>query len=89
MGDSDLSAFGRAIRHHRQRLSLSQEALAERSGLHFTYVSGIERGRRNVGVRNVYRLADGLGLTAAQLFVTAEPYRRRSPRAARATRDER
>lgn len=80
----DLAAFGKAVRQYRQRASLSQEALAERSGLHHTYVSGIERGQRNVGLVNVYRLVDGLGLTAAELFATADPFRRRG---ARSTRD--
>jgi DNA-binding XRE family transcriptional regulator len=46
----ELVPFGAAVRHYRSRLSLSQDALAERSVLHRTYVSGIERGQRNVGL---------------------------------------
>lgn len=73
----ELVAFGAAVREHRSRLSLSQEALAERSELHRTYVSSIERGQRNVGLINVYRLAAALKVSTAELFATAESFRTR------------
>ena len=72
----ELVAFGAAVRHYRSQLALSQEALAERSDLHRTYVSGIERGERNVGLVNVYRLATALKTSPAELFATAEEFRR-------------
>lgn len=80
MAHRDLAAFGAAVRLHRQRLSLSQEQLAERSELHRTYVSGIERGERNLGLLNVFRLADALAVSAADLLATADPLRRRASR---------
>lgn len=40
--------FGRRVRARRQQLGLSQEALAERADLHWTYVGQVERGRRNL-----------------------------------------
>jgi transcriptional regulator with XRE-family HTH domain len=68
----ELVSFGKAVRYHRLQRSLSQEALAERSELHRTYVSGIETGDRNIGLLNVYRLAKALGISAPELLATAE-----------------
>jgi transcriptional regulator with XRE-family HTH domain len=48
--------------------SLSQEELAERAGLHRTYVSSLERGQRNVGLDNIHALARALGVSAAELL---------------------
>jgi transcriptional regulator with XRE-family HTH domain len=65
--DTVLAAFGRNVRQFREAKPLTQEKLAEKSGLDPTYISGIERGLRNPGIRNVARLAKALGLTTAQL----------------------
>jgi transcriptional regulator with XRE-family HTH domain len=65
-------ALGRAIRAHRAVLGISQEALADRSGLHRTYVGGIERGERNPSFTNIVRLADALELPASRLLQSAE-----------------
>ncbi len=45
--------FGRRVRARRHEMGLSQEALAERAGLHWTYVGSVERGERNIALRNV------------------------------------
>jgi transcriptional regulator with XRE-family HTH domain len=47
---------------------MSQEDLAEAAGVHRTYVSSLERGLRNVGLDNVYALADALGVEPSELF---------------------
>jgi transcriptional regulator with XRE-family HTH domain len=47
---------------------LSQEALAERTGLHRTYMGSVERGERNVSLDNIYRLAEALGVSAGSLL---------------------
>lgn len=65
-------AFGRAVRAHREALGISQEALAERCDLDRTYVSGVERGRRNPTVQAVYRIARGLGVPAAALIADTD-----------------
>ena len=63
--DKILSALGLNVRKHREARALTQEKLAERAGLDATYISGIERGLRNPGIKNVAKLAKALGLTTA------------------------
>ena len=65
--DSLLAALGRNVRRRRDARELTQEMLAEKSGLDPTYISDIERGRRNPGIKNVARLARALGLSTAEL----------------------
>ncbi|MFL6274511.1 MAG: helix-turn-helix domain-containing protein [Blastocatellia bacterium] len=64
--------FGSAVRKRRHELGISQEKLAERAGLHRTYVADIERGIRNVSIENVEKLAGALGITISALFVDYE-----------------
>ncbi len=52
-------------------LDLSQESLAERADLHRTYVADIERGARNVSLKNIEKLAKALGLSVADLFTSS------------------
>ncbi len=63
-----LLAFGIHLRELRNKKGMSQEKLAELSGLHRTYIGGVERGERNVGVLNVCKLATALGVSPATLF---------------------
>lgn len=63
-----LVSFGRAVRSLRQAAGLSQEAFADKCGLDRTYISGIERGLRNVSLRNIKALADALGMSIAELM---------------------
>lgn len=56
------------VRKCRKRKGWSQERLAEESGLHRTYVSGVERGTRNPTIEIVGKLARALGVKAADLF---------------------
>ena len=46
----------------------SQETFAEACGIDRTYISGIERGRRNVGLKNIDVIANALGVTLSELF---------------------
>ncbi len=66
------AAFGRRIRELRAKLGLSQEAFADRCGLHRTYVGGIERGERNPSLVNIGRMAVALNVSLNQLFTGAE-----------------
>jgi len=65
------SQVGPAIRTLRDEVGISQEELAGRSGLDRTYISGIERGRRNPSVRSLQRVSDALGTTLDVIFVRA------------------
>ena len=60
--------FGINLRRHREMLKLSQEDLAEKAGLHRTYIGSVERGERNVSIDNMERLAGGVGSTIQQLL---------------------
>jgi transcriptional regulator with XRE-family HTH domain len=53
-------AFGKSLRARRSEMGLSQEKLADLAGLHFTYVSSVERGERNISLENIGRLAKAL-----------------------------
>lgn len=59
--------FGERVRKKRQALKLSQEMFAARCRLDRTYISGIERGRRNVSLKNIERIAAGLGESISSL----------------------
>ncbi|HEX7125044.1 MAG TPA: helix-turn-helix transcriptional regulator [Thermodesulfobacteriota bacterium] len=59
--------FGARVRTLRLALGLSQEALGFRADLHRTYVSDIERGRRNPSLLQVLKLARALGVSVGQL----------------------
>ena len=60
------------VRRLRLSAGLSQEELAARADLHRTYISSIERARRNVTLGNIFVLADALGTTPATLVTPAE-----------------
>jgi len=68
MPTTTLALFGKRVRQLRLKKKWSQEKLAEESGLHTTYISGIERGKRNLGIENVVKLARALKVDAGQLF---------------------
>ena len=67
MSRRDLELFGKAVRNERERQGISQEELAHRSGLHRTYIGGVERGERNLGLENIVRIAKALGVTPSRL----------------------
>jgi transcriptional regulator with XRE-family HTH domain len=60
--------FARNLRAARKHQRLTQEDLADLSGLHPTYISDIERGERNVSIDNIGRLATALQVDAATLL---------------------
>lgn len=64
--------LGHVIRKHRMAAGLSQEMLAERSGLHWTYVSQVERGKRNISVEALRRIGSALDISASTLLSEAE-----------------
>lgn len=56
------------IKNFRKQTGLSQEELADRAGLHRTYISSVERAQRNVSLENIYGIAEALGVPAADLL---------------------
>lgn len=65
-----LSNFGDRVRAARLALGLSQERLALDCGLDRTYISSLERGKRNVSLINIQKLADALGISPVELLLT-------------------
>jgi transcriptional regulator with XRE-family HTH domain len=63
-----LNTLGDKIRSRREKLQLSQESLAERCGFDRTYISMLERGRRNPAFVNLVKLAEGLEVPLSTLI---------------------
>ena len=61
-------AFGNQLKDLRRSQKISQEELAFRSGLHRTYISSVERGKRNISLINIAKLAKALGTDPARLL---------------------
>jgi len=59
--------FGERVRARRRELEWTQEDLAEAADLHWTYVGQVERGERNISLRNITRLAAALTVDVAEL----------------------
>ena len=79
-GRSAASELGARVRARRVELGWSQMRLADAAGVHFTYVSSIERGERNVSLQNILRLAAALTIDPAALVAGLQPdARRQSP----------
>lgn len=64
-----VKVFGTNVKKYRLALGLSQEALAEKSSLHRTYISAIECFRRSISLENIQRLADALQIETYLLFM--------------------
>ncbi|MEQ9067325.1 MAG: helix-turn-helix transcriptional regulator [Gimesia chilikensis] len=63
-----LKRFGERVRELRKEQGYSQENFAYACELDRTYVGGIERGERNLALRNIERIADTLGISVAELM---------------------
>jgi transcriptional regulator with XRE-family HTH domain len=64
--------LGSAIRRLRTERELTIEALASKAGIHWTYLTGVERGQRNPTLRVIAAIADALGIAVAELMRRAE-----------------
>ncbi|SEL19438.1 helix-turn-helix domain-containing protein [Ectothiorhodospira marina] len=62
--------FGENLKRIRLLTGMTQEQLAERSGLDRTYVSSVERGKRNISLNNIFKLAEALDVTPVELIQT-------------------
>ena len=67
-----LQTFGSNVKRLRLRKCISQEKLAEMCGLHRTYISDIERYKRNVSIKNIQIISECLGVEICELFLVSE-----------------
>lgn len=72
MPEKILIQFGHAVRAVRRDRGLSQEHLADICGLHRTYVSDIELGKRNVSLENIEKIAAAFNMSITELFAEVE-----------------
>ena len=68
-----LAEFGARVRARRNEMGLSQEGLADQSGLHWTFVGQVERGQRNLSLHNLLKLAAALQIDPATLVEGLKP----------------
>ena len=64
-----LRVFGDNVRTYRQEKQLSQEAFANKCGLHRTYISAVERHKRSISLNNIQKIADALEIDTYKLFL--------------------
>ncbi len=64
-----IKVFGTNVKCYRRQIGLSQEAFAEKCGMHRTYISAIECFRRSISLENIQRIADALGVEAYKLLL--------------------
>ena len=66
--ESIMITFGRNVQSARQALGISQEELADRAGLHRTYIGMVERAERSISLQNAKKIADALNVTLDNLL---------------------
>lgn len=66
--------IGQRIRNYRTQQKLSQEELAEKCGLHPTYIGQVERGEKNATLESISKIAAGLSVELSTLFENIEDY---------------
>jgi transcriptional regulator with XRE-family HTH domain len=69
MENQELINLGKKIKSHRNKLSISQEFLAEKCGFDRTYISLLERGKRNPSYINLLKLSNGLNISISELLI--------------------
>ena len=67
-----IHTFATNVKYYRQLRGISQEKLAELCGLHRTYISAIERERRNISIENIEIIASALEIEPYMLLKTNE-----------------
>ena len=68
MDESILTKFGKKVREKRLQRGISQEKLAEKAGVHRTYIGMIERGEKNITLQNIEKIAKALGISLDELM---------------------
>lgn len=68
MSKEILIKFGKKVREERQKKKLSQEGLAEKAGVHRTYIGMIERGEKNITLENIEKITKALEMNISEFF---------------------
>lgn len=74
MKEHILIRYGQAVRKVRLEQGISQEELADRCGLHRTYISDVELGKRNISLENIERIAISLNRTLSDFLRRLSSY---------------
>jgi len=72
MSKQILQDFGNKIRELRKERMLSQEELADKAGLHRTYIGMIERAEKNITLMNIEKLANALDVSISDFFLNGK-----------------
>lgn len=64
-----VKVFGTNLKKYRKAMGMSQEAFADKCGLHRTYISAIECFRRSISLENIQRIANALEIETYKLFL--------------------
>jgi transcriptional regulator with XRE-family HTH domain len=73
MANSSLQArLAKAIRARREAIKVSQEDFADLIGVHRTYYGAVERGKQNLTLTSIEKIAAGLGVEVSALFISAD-----------------
>lgn len=64
-----IKVFSSNLKKYRTTLGISQESFAEKAGLHRTYISAIECGKRSISLDNIQKIADALKIDTYLLFI--------------------
>lgn len=65
---SILKLFGKRLKKFRKTKGLTQEQLAEKAGLHHTFIGAVERGSKNPSLESIAKIAEALGISLRELF---------------------
>ena len=68
MSKSILKKFGKRVREERIKQNLSQEELAEKAGVHRTYIGMVERAEKNITLQNIERISKALKISIDNLM---------------------
>lgn len=72
-----IKVFASNVKKYRIERGFSQEAFAEKAGLHRTYISAIEREKRSIALDNVQKIADALEIDTYKLFIDIDTINKR------------
>lgn len=64
-----IKVFSNNLKYYRNKLGISQEEFADKAGLHRTYISAVECGKRSISLDNIQKIAEALGIETYLLFV--------------------